>query len=287
MIGNVSGLVLTGFLLLMVSAVLAQSTPESMRVMSYNIRYDTPNDKEDQWSKRKERLAALIRYHQPDLFGTQEALYNQVQDIATMLPQYAWYGLGRDDGKEKGEFSAIFYDKNTFELLDKGTFWLAPDPTKPVKGWDAAIVRICSWVKLRDKQSRREFYYFNTHFDHMGEKARENSSLLIVRKVKEIAGNTPTIVTGDFNANDQSAAYQNVITDSPLRDAKTISATGHYGPDGSFSTFNVSHPLGDRIDYVFVTDHFEVLQHAILTDSQAGKYPSDHLPVIAEIRLKK
>jgi endonuclease/exonuclease/phosphatase family metal-dependent hydrolase len=271
----------------MITIAYSQSAKENIRVMSYNVRYDNPGDGENRWSNRKDRLTKLISYHAPDVFGTQEVLLNQLQDIEKALPQYAWYGAGRDDGKQAGEFSAVFYNKDRFTLLDKGTFWLSPEPAKPSKGWDAAIVRVCSWVKLKDKNTSRDFFLFNTHFDHIGVKAREQSAALIVKKIKELAGNMPVILTGDFNTPDTAAPYKTIISSNILKDARELSKTGHYGPDGSFSTFEVASKLGERIDYIFVNNQYEVLRHAILTDSQNGRYPSDHLPVIAEIRLKK
>jgi endonuclease/exonuclease/phosphatase family metal-dependent hydrolase len=271
----------------MITIAYSQSAKENIRVMSYNVRYDNPGDGENRWSNRKDRLTKLISYHAPDVFGTQEVLLNQLQDIEKALPQYAWYGAGRDDGKQAGEFSAVFYNKDRFTLLDKGTFWLSPELAKPSKGWDAAIVRVCSWVKLKDKNTSRDFFLFNTHFDHIGVQAREQSAALIVKKIKELAGNMPVILTGDFNTPDTAAPYKTIISSNILKDARELSKTGHYGPDGSFSTFEVASKLGERIDYIFVNNQYEVLRHAILTDSQNGRYPSDHLPVIAEIRLKK
>lgn len=270
------------FLVLLSLRANGQSdTTAQLRVMSYNIRYDTPDDGVDQWTKRKERVASLIRYHQPDLLGVQEALGHQIRDLATALPQYAWYGVGRDDGKEEGEFSAIFYNQRRFELLDKGTFWLSPQPEKPSKGWDAAIVRICSWVKLQDRETGSAFYHFNTHFDHKGVKARENSANLLRERIAAIAGNTPVVLTGDFNTTDDTPAYAYLTRGDRLKDSLQEAKWGHHGPMGTFSSFDVATKLGKRIDFIFVTDGFGVLQHAILTDAQQGKYPSDHLPVVA------
>lgn len=268
-------------------AAHSQTAEEPLRVMTYNIRLDIASDGGDQWQYREERVVGLIRYHQPDLLGVQEALPNQVQDLEKALPQYGWYGVGRDDGKEKGEYSAIFYNKARFALLDSGTFWLSPSPDKPTKGWDAAIIRICSWVKLKDRHTGREFYHFNTHFDHEGVQARENSALLIQEKIKTIAGTTPVVLTGDFNTTEDSRAYINLSRNSSLENARQLSQTGHYGPLGTFSTFDVAHEMGKLIDFIFVTEHFQVLQHAILSDAQGGKYPSDHLPVIAVLELKE
>ncbi len=266
--------------------VAGQQAPAPLRVMSYNIRLDTPADKEDQWPHRKDRVVALIRYHQPDLLGVQEALPHQVKELEQALPQYGWYGVGRDDGKESGEFSAIYYDKDKFQVQDSGTFWLSPQPDKPTKGWDAAIIRICSWVKLKNKKTGGVLYHFNTHFDHIGEKARENSATLIAAKISEIAGTNPFVLTGDLNTTDDSKAYANLTSSGALLDTETLSASGHYGPSGTFSTFDVQSELGKKIDYILVSKHFSVLQHATLTDAQNGKYPSDHLPVIAVIAPK-
>ncbi len=267
--------------------LVGQTPPAALRVMSYNIRYDTETDGIDQWKNRKGRVAGLIRYHQPDLLGVQEALPHQLRELEKDLPQYAWYGVGRDDGKEKGEFSAIFYNKERFQLLDSGTFWLSPSPDKPTKGWDAAIIRICSWVKLKDLQADRSFYHFNTHFDHIGEKARENSALLLQEKIKTIAGTAPVVLTGDFNTAKETKAYHNLTQSEFLKDARQLSGTGHYGPSGSWSTFDVDHGLGQQIDFIFVTQGLQVQQHAILTDSENGKYPSDHLPVMAVLSLSE
>lgn len=269
------------FVLLLSLQAYGQDQHASLRVMSYNIRYDTPNDGDDRWANRKERVAKLIHYHQPDLLGVQEALLNQLQDLQSALPQYSWYGAGREDGKEAGEYSAIFYNKDKFELIDKGTFWLSPQPELPSKGWDAAIIRICSWVKLKNKQTGKDFYHFNTHFDHKGEKARQNSAILLRERIAAIAGQTPVVLTGDFNTADDTPAYTNLTRGGLLMDSHSQSKTGHYGPKGTFSTFDVASKLGKRIDFIFVTKGFQVLQHAILTDAQQGKYPSDHLPVVA------
>jgi endonuclease/exonuclease/phosphatase family metal-dependent hydrolase len=259
---------------------VAQQAPDALRVMSYNIRYATPSDGEDRWELRKERVASLIRYHQPDLLGVQEALQQQLTDLEGALPYYAWHGVGRDDGRQGGEYSAIFYRKDRFVLLDSGTFWLSPSPQKPSKGWDASIIRICSWVKLRDKSSGREFFHFNTHFDHEGVQAREQSAALLAEKIPNMAGEAPVILTGDFNTTPDTKAYATLTGSGLLQDARSLSKTPPYGPNASFSTFDVSAELKRLIDFVFVTDAFEVQQHAVLTDSQGGKYPSDHLPVI-------
>lgn len=280
-------MLLSVWLLINCFSSFGQGAPAPIRVMSYNIRYATAADGEDRWELRKDRVAGLIRYHQPQLLGVQEALLHQLKDLEKALPQYSWYGVGRDDGKEGGEYSAIYYQPALFELLNKGTFWLSPTPEVPSKGWDAAIIRICSWVKLREKATGREFYYFNTHFDHVGVQAREKSAELLVRKIREIAGATPVIVTGDFNTTSDTPAFANLVQGELLQDTRKVTQTPPYGPEGSFSTFDVANELGRLIDFIFVSKAFEVLQQAVLTDSQRGKYPSDHLPVLAVLEWRR
>lgn len=266
----------------------AANDMSTLKVMSFNIRYANEGDGEHAWKYRKERVANLIQFYDVDLLGMQEALYEQVQYLEEQLSDFAWYGVGRDDGKLAGEFSPIFYRKEAFDLLDKGTFWLSETPEKPSKGWDAAIVRLVTWVKLKDKNSGQDFYYFNTHFDHRGEKAREESAKLILKKVQEIAGDLPVIITGDFNSTPDSKPYETLTqANSGLRDAMEVSQLPHYGALQSFSGFEVTPEMpGGRIDYVFVNEKVEVLKHGILTDARSGAYASDHLPVLAEVRFE-
>ena len=258
----------------------------SFRVMTYNIRLDTSGDGVNQWSLRKDRVASLIRYHGADLFGVQEALPNQMADLKAALPIFDWYGAGRDDGKNKGEFSAVFYRSDRFELLDNGTFWLSETPETPgSKGWDAAVTRVCSWVKLRDRWTLQTLFHFSTHFDHIGNISRRESARLIVARIQHITKhNAPVVLTGDFNTGPESDAYHAIIVNSSLQDAKDLTQTPHYGPNSTWSTFFVGQNLGDRIDYIFITPkHLRTLQHATLTDSNNQYYPSDHLPVLAEL----
>ena len=258
-----------------------------LRVMSYNIRYATKTDSINYWDNRKSKVAGLLRYHQADLIGVQEALHRQLTDLEKDLPEFAWYGVGRDDGKISGEFSAIYYRKNRFKPLDKGTFWLSETPEKPgSKNWDAAITRLCSWVKFQDLKTGHTFFHFNTHYDHMGKIAREKSSEILVAKIKAIAGTTPVVITGDFNVPQTAPAYATMINGTTIKDAQFISETPHYGPLGTSGGFLVNRPLKAKIDYVFVKGPIRVLQHAVITDQWDNYYPSDHLPVLAEIEIK-
>ena len=262
---------------------------QSFRVMTYNARFDQIIDGENQWNFRKDRFIALIQYHAPDLFGLQEPLLHQVNDLRAALLEYSAYSVGRDDGIDQGEFNTIFYRSNRFELLDKGTFWLSNTPDIPgSKGWDAYCTRICSWVKLRDQCTGQPLYYFNTHFDHIGVTAREESARLLLTRIQAISGfTTPVILTGDFNAVPESNPYRILTTETAFEDAKNLTETPHYGPDGTWATFFIGQELGNRIDFIFATpEYLRVLNHAILTDSNNKYFPSDHLPVIAELVSK-
>jgi endonuclease/exonuclease/phosphatase family metal-dependent hydrolase len=261
-----------------------KQTGPVLQVMSYNIRYDD-KDAVDGWAKRKGKVVDLLRFHQADLIGVQEALHHQLKDLEAALPGFAWTGKGRDDGQEKGEFSAILYNKKVVELLESGTFWLSPTPQQPSKGWDASLPRVCSWAKFRHRDSGRTFYHFNTHYDHRGEQARTNSSALLVSRIKEIAKEEPVIVTGDFNVPPATQAYKTMVEGTSLKDAMEISQIPPHGPEGSFSGFDACQPLGQRIDYVFVKEPMQVQRYAHLTEIQNGRYISDHLAVLAEIKL--
>lgn len=269
--------------------ITGQSTG-SFRIMTYNARFDQVNDGPNQWNLRKDRFIDLIRYHSPDLFGVQEPLPNQVADLKAGLLEFNDYGVGRNDGISSGEFNSIFYRSNRFELLDQGTFWLSETPDIPgSKGWDANYPRICSWVYLRDQQTNQKLYYFNTHFDHIGANARDESARLLLNRIQTMTEFTsPVILTGDFNTGPDSNPYRILTTSTSLQDAMNLTEMPHYGPNGTWATFFVGQGLGDRIDFIFVTpQHIRVLKHAILTDSNNQYFPSDHLPVVAELLIKK
>ena len=179
---------------------------QEMRVATFNLRYANPKDSGNLWADRVPVVAALIEFHDFDIFGTQEALPGQVNDLQNLLPGYSWYGVGRDDGKDKGEHSSIFFKKDKYQVINKGDFWLSQTPDKPSLGWDAiCCFRICSWTKFKDTKTAKEFYFFNVHYDHQGVKAREESSKLMLPKINEIAGSAPVILTGDFNGSQTSS----------------------------------------------------------------------------------
>ena len=259
-----------------------------MRVMSYNIRYKNNIDSINGWEFRRDNVARLVQFHGADIVGMQEALPEQIDDLAKRLPEYDWYGVPRMSGPS-GECNPVFYRKDRFALLDKGTFWYSETPdVKESKSWDAYFPRIASWCKLRDKQTKKEFFFFSTHFDHRGEIARQNSALILLKQVGTIAKGKPAIVAGDFNSRETSVAYTTVTSSGLLKDAVLISKGGHYGPINTSTGFYVKPtPPRARIDYIFVNDKVVVKRTATLTDQQEGRYYSDHLPVAADVAIGK
>ncbi len=264
-------------------ALPAAATAQPLRFLSYNIRYDNPGDGDDAWPKRRDYLAAQIGFYAPDVFGIQEGLHHQVEFLAQQLPQYAWVGAGRDDGRQAGEYSALFYRRDRFRLLDSGTFWLSETPGQPSKGWDAALNRVCTYALLRDSVTGQQLWVFNTHFDHIGQEARRQSAALIIQKIGEKnPENKPVVVMGDFNAEPSEAPVATMK--NALTDTQEASETPAFGPSGTFNGFKFHEPVTRRIDYIFAGGTgLRVLRHAVLSDSKDCHYPSDHLPVMADI----
>ncbi|KXH82774.1 endonuclease/exonuclease/phosphatase family protein [Chryseobacterium kwangjuense] len=257
---------------------------QDIKVMSFNIRLNVASDKENAWPERKQDALDLLSYYHPDYFGVQEALPEQMKDIKAGLKNYDYVGVGRDDGKEKGEFSAIFYDTNRLQVIKSGTFWLSETPEVPSRGWDAALNRICTYAFFRDKKSKKEFLAMNLHFDHIGNVARVKSSELILKKIKEMnPKNLPLTLTGDFNLTEDSEPIK--ILSQNLNDSFYHSETKPYGPKGTFTGFNVSEIPKDRIDYIFVKG-FKIKSQRHINDRRENLlYPSDHFPVLAELAL--
>lgn len=259
-----------------------------VKVMTFNIRYDTKDDGINQWANRKEHAAEVVKYHGVDFVGMQEALINQIKDLSAQLPDYAWIGKGRDDGKEAGEFSPIFYQKNKFTLLKSHTFWLSDSCEKVGFGWDAVCRRVVTYGYFKENKTGKEFYVFNTHFDHKGQVARRESAKLVLQKMAEIAGKKPAILTGDFNALPTEEPIQIITQESnPLHliDSEKISKTPHYGPYSTFNGFKGEEIPGRHIDYIFVKNGVKCLNHAAHADAWEGRYPSDHFPVSAVLIL--
>ncbi len=257
---------------------------QEVEVMSYNIKFANETDGENSWSKRKDHITNQIKFHEPEIFGVQEALVSQLKHFQSEMDNYKYVGVGRDDGKEAGEFSAIFYNAEAFEVLENETFWLSETPDEISVGWDAAMERVCTYAKFEDKNSGKIFWVFNTHFDHVGAKARENSAKLIWEKISAVnKENLPVILMGDLNLEPDTSGIQFLM--QKMNDSKAVSKLD-FGPEGTFNGYNFKEPVTRRIDYIFVSDNIEVKKYAVLSDSKNLKYPSDHLPVWVEVNFK-
>jgi len=272
-----------GAILLSAPAFGKSKKNSSFNIMTYNIRMNTPDDGVNAWPLRKDKVAGLLKFHQADLFGVQEALLVQMNDLKASFPEFDCFGVGRDDGKEAGEHMTIFFRNSRFEKLDAGTLWLSPTPDKPGLGWDAVCNRTCTWIKLKDKATKKVFYHFNTHFDHRGRTAREESAKLILKFMGEInKDNLPMLLTGDFNSTKEAAPIQQIL--KVLFDTTDKCLTPPYGPVCTSGGFEVK-VLRNTIDYIFINQKVNVLRHGVLSDSFGLFYPSDHLPVLAEVEI--
>jgi endonuclease/exonuclease/phosphatase family metal-dependent hydrolase len=255
----------------------------TLQIMTFNIRYNNPDDGINTWSERKLRVAETIRFHQCDIACLQEALYGQVRDLQSHLPEYAWFGVGRDDGDRKGEFAPVFYRRDRFGLLESGHFWLSQEPDRPgTPAWDAACRRIVTWGKLKDRFSSKAFIVYNTHFDHMGKFARLKSAELILKKVKD-SGDIPLILTGDFNCTAGSPPYQ--LLASQFSDVHETGKFHRYGSTQTYNGFKEFLNPGQQIDFIFVRNVEKVLINGVISDRWDGQFVSDHNAVIAEVSL--
>ena len=260
------------------------SKGQNLKVITYNLRYDNPYDGTNRWDARKNNVASMVKFYEPDFFDVQEALNGQVDFLDSSIG-YKHIGVGRDDGAKKGEYSAIFYNDKKFKLIKFSYFWLSETPEKPSKGWDAACIRICTYGLFQDINTKKFFWVFNTHLDHEGIKARKNSVELIVSKIHSLnTSNFPVILTGDFNLEptEDPIKYvsQNFI-DSRNSGVKII-----FGPEATFNSFDFTKPPTERIDYIFVSKtDVKVLKYAVFNHSVDCRYPSDHFPVYAELGI--
>jgi endonuclease/exonuclease/phosphatase family metal-dependent hydrolase len=272
-------------LLLLLTAYCLQGHAQQYTIATFNLRYANTRDTGNLWPDRLPAVTGLIRFHGFDIFGTQEGLIGQLNDISTALPQFERYGVGRDDGKEKGEHSAIYYRKDKFKLLGKGDFWLSQTPDRPGFGWDSKYNRICSWVYLQDIAKKKKFYVFNVHFDHEAKVARPESAKLLLLKISQVAGNQPVLLMGDFNGNHDTEWYKRIAASGIFRDAYN-EVKYPYANNGSFNAFGPNVKSPDIIDHIFVTLQFNVSRYGILTDTYQGKFPSDHFPVLADVKFR-
>lgn len=258
------------------------NSENNLVVMTFNIRFDNPGDGVNRWELRKEKVAQTMKFHGAAIGGLQEALQHQIEDLKALLPGWESVGVGRDDGKSAGEFSPIFYDTARIKLLEHQTFWLSNSPDTPSRGWDAALPRIATWAKFRDKTTDRVFFVFNTHFDHIGQVARRESALLLIRQVEAIAANYPALLMGDFNATPADEPIK--LLSQHFSDGKIISLTPHFGPDSTYNGFSNSEKEGMQIDFIFLHGQsWKVLRHATVSQTWGGRFASDHHPVMAEL----
>lgn len=272
-------------ILLICAFVWFNFNAQNLNVMTFNIRLSLDSDKENSWENRKNDALQLLGYYHPDIFGVQEAVPQQMTDLKTGLKNYDFVGVGRDDGANKGEYSAIFYNTEKLQVLQSGTFWLSETPDQPSKGWDAAYNRVCTYALFKTKKGGRKFWAFNVHFDHVGNIARENSSKLILEKINTLnPRNFPVVLTGDFNLTDKTEPIK--IISKTMSDSFYNCRKPHYGPTGTFTGFDVNSVPKDRIDYIF-TKGLSCQSIRTINDRRENLlYPSDHFPVLAELKFR-
>ena len=272
-------------------------TAQTINIASYNIRYENKSDSlnGNGWGQRLPVIAKLIQFHDFDIFGAQEVFYGQLNGMLSLMPEYGFIGVGRTDGEKSGECSPVFYKEEKFKLMQSGNFWLSETDGKPSVGWDAALPRICTWGKFQIKENGICFWYFNLHMDHIGVKARLESSKLVLEKIKTLAGNEPVILTGDFNSDQTSEGYK-IISGSGILQDSYETAEVRYATNGTFNNFNPLQKTYIRIDHIFVSKGFRVMRYGVLTDTywtETGKgifvtrMPSDHFPVKVVVMLDR
>jgi len=270
---------------------VADASSAPLRVMSFNIRNSRAQDGANAWPKRTELLFATIATYGPDLIGFQEVLADQYDALVARLPEYGFSGVARDDGDRKGEWSCVAYRKDRFAVMKSGDFWLSETPTViGSKSWDAALTRLCSWVRLREIGTDREYVFANTHFDHKGVIARQESSRLLSRELSEIARGVPAILVGDFNITEDDPAYAVLVRPSapgalPWIDAYRAVHPTRQPDESSFHGFKGG-SAGSRIDFIFHTQHFRAIDADIDRTEQNGLWPSDHYAVTAVLKLE-
>lgn len=264
------------------------SEPLELRVMTFNIRFDNPADGQQAWPFRRQIVADLIRLQGVDLLGTQEMLENQLDDLLRQLPEYGYIGVGREDGQTAGEYSAILFRRDRLEAEKSGTFWLSQTPEIPgSKGWDAACERIVTWAIFRLPSERLRLAFFNTHFDHVGETARRESAHLLVNRIREIAGDLPTILSGDLNATPDSETLRIILASGRLSDSRASAALVS-GPSWSFHGFGrLPEDQRSLIDYILVSQHFAVMEYRNIFEEIDGTYYSDHNPVLVKLKIRR
>ncbi len=273
----------TFFFVTLILLLYGFSYGQDLNFMTYNIRYSIKNDPKDNWDSRKETMVKLFNYYQPEVFGIQEGMIHQLEYIKTNLNDYDYVGVGRENGKDGGEFNAIFYNTSKLKILKENTFWLSEN-NEIKKGWDAGYIRICTYALLETKDSKTKFWVFNTHLDHMGPTARDKSVNLILNKIKALNGsNAPLVLMGDLNDIPESNPIQTLK--SSLQDAFDISIKPFYGPKGTYNGFNTNKINNRRIDYIFVSK-IKVITYRHIDDRlDDNGFISDHLPVLIKVKI--
>ncbi len=254
------------------------------KFITYNIRYANPGDNANTWDKRKGKVVDLISHYEPDIFGIQEGLSTQVNYLNNQLTNFSYIGVGRDDGKEKGEYCAIFYNHEQYIPIQQNTFWLSNTPDKISVGWDASMERICTYGLFKNRLTGKNIWIFNTHFDHRGKVARAESASLIVDKIKSVLQDSPApvVLMGDLNAIESEKPI--ITIRDYINDAKDLTTFPTYGPVGTFNGFNTDMIMDKRIDYVFLKGFKVVKKMVHIDDRRANNlFPSDHLPVYVEV----
>ena len=298
------------WLIIIVCALTVSAQEAVINVASYNIRQYNKQDSinGNGWQVRCPILAQLIRFHEFDVFGTQEGFKHQLEDLKAALPGYDYTGVSREDGADAGEHSAIFYRTDLFTLVDHGDFWLSETPEKPSIGWDAVLPRICSWARLRHNPTGKEFLFFNLHMDHIGKQARVESALLVQQKMNEFGSELPTFLTGDFNVDQTHQSYTALTTSGKLKDSY-CTAKLVYALNGTFNDYSTNDYSTSCIDHIFVSPNVKVDKYGVLTDTyrtpvdgaearqpgsapeeislipHVARTPSDHFPVMIRARF--
>lgn len=272
--------------LLTMAGFFSGALAQTIRMTTWNLRLDISVDSLNQWSYRKEEVAKRILTSQASMIGTQEGFYHQLTDLTSRLPSYGFVGKGRDDGGFKGEFCAILFDSSRVQVLQDTTFWLSQTPQKPVKGWDAAYLRVCTAARFLDRLHGKTFWVFNLHADNEGERAREESSKLVLSAIRNLTKpnpEEPVIVMGDFNATEKALSVQ--LFQKQFVDSRISTLSAPTGPEGTFNGFRFPFTGGPRIDYLFVPESVEVLDYRVDDGPVNDRYPSDHFPVTVTLKL--
>jgi endonuclease/exonuclease/phosphatase family metal-dependent hydrolase len=266
----------------------SQTPIASLNVATFNLRLDLKSDGINQWENRKQWVSQTVQFYEMEIIGMQEAFHHQLMYLLEQNPDFKKIGVGRDDGKQAGEYSPIIYNSTRFEVSQSNTFWLSETPDKPGLGWDAKYNRIVTWGKFHDKITNKDFFVFNTHFDHIAETARRESAKLVLKSIKEIAGNSPIILMGDFNAELSTKPMQILLDNSAevkLKNTIDLSKTPHFGPLGTSNGFTNKEKNDEAIDHILVNKNFSVEKHATLSNTWQGRFASDHFAVFTKLLL--